>query len=63
MWLLHNTGRFRVQLANNHLVLAYVANRAKRELRRLRVGEHLRLEMSPYDPDRARITARLADSR
>jgi translation initiation factor IF-1 len=50
---------FRVMLDNQHEVLAHVSGKMRRHFVRLTVGDRVRLEMSPYDLTKARITYRL----
>ncbi len=40
---------YRVELANGHRLLAYVAGKARLSFGRLAAGDKVRLEMSPYD--------------
>lgn len=47
-------GTCRVELPNGHRVLAFVAGRAKQGFV-ARVGEKVRLQMSPYDLSEGRI--------
>ena len=51
-------GRYRVQLDNDHMVLAYTAGRMKRNKIRTLVGDRVTIEMTPYDLTKARITFR-----
>ncbi|NQU12412.1 translation initiation factor IF-1 [bacterium] len=51
---------FRVVLPNQHEVLAHVSGKMRKRFIRLVVGDRVRLEMSPYDPDKARIVYRLS---
>ncbi|PYK41690.1 MAG: translation initiation factor IF-1 [Verrucomicrobia bacterium] len=51
---------FRVALANEHLVLAHISGKMRKRFIRLTVGDRVKLEMSPYDIDKARIVYRLA---
>ena len=46
---------YRVELANGHQVLAYVAGKARLGIARLAAGDKVRLEMSPYDLSAGRI--------
>ena len=46
---------YRVELANRHRVLAYVAGKARLSFARLAPGDKVRLEMSPYDLSKGRI--------
>lgn len=50
---------FRVKLDNNHEVLAHISGKMRKHFVRLTVGDRVRLEMSPYDLTKARITYRL----
>ena len=46
---------YRVELANGHRVLAYVAGKARLGFARLAPGDKVRLELSPYDLSEGRI--------
>jgi translation initiation factor IF-1 len=46
---------YRVQLANGHRLLAFVAGKARLGFARLALGEKVRLELSPYDLSVGRI--------
>ncbi len=46
---------FRVGLANGHQVLAHVPGRKRLDFIRLRPGDRVRLEMSPFDLSRGCI--------
>ncbi|HEX9281066.1 MAG TPA: translation initiation factor IF-1 [Candidatus Udaeobacter sp.] len=50
---------FRVALANDHLVLAHISGKMRKRFIRLTVGDRVRMQMSPYDTDKARIVYRL----
>ena len=50
---------FRVALANQHLVLAHISGKMRKRFIRLTIGDRVKMEMSPYDVDKARITWRL----
>jgi len=50
---------FRVKLRNGHIVLAHISGKMRKKFIRLVVGDNVRLEMSQYDPDKARIVYRL----
>jgi translation initiation factor IF-1 len=51
---------FRVALANEHLVLAHISGKMRKRFIRLTIGVRVKLHMSPYDIDKARIVYRLA---
>jgi translation initiation factor IF-1 len=50
---------FRVALDNKHMVLATLSGKMRKHWVRLTVGDRVKMEMSPYDFDKARITWRL----
>ncbi|MDQ2824474.1 MAG: translation initiation factor IF-1 [Verrucomicrobiota bacterium] len=50
---------FRVQLPNEHLVLAHISGKMRKRFIRLTIGDRVKLQMSPYDIDKARIVYRL----
>ena len=50
---------FRVALANQHLVLAHISGKMRKRFIRLAIGDRVKLQMSPYDIDKARIVYRL----
>ncbi len=50
---------FRVEIAANHLVLATISGKMRKRFIRLLVGDRVKMEMSPYDVNKARITWRL----
>jgi len=50
---------FRVELENGHKVLAHVSGKMRKHFIRILPGDKVRVELSPYDLDRGRITYRL----
>jgi len=50
---------FRVSLANGHVVLAHISGKMRKRFIRLIAGDRVKLEMSPYDLNKARIVYRL----
>jgi translation initiation factor IF-1 len=50
---------FRVELDNKHQVLATVAGKMRKNWVRLTAGDRVKMEMSPYDLNRGRITWRV----
>jgi translation initiation factor IF-1 len=50
---------FRVELINGHAVLAHISGKMRKRFIRLTPGDRVRIEMSPYDLNKARITYRL----
>src|ERR1044072_3359379 len=53
---------FRVQLANGHIVLGHISGKLRKHYIKIAAGDRVKMEMSPYDIDKARITFRLKDS-
>lgn len=50
---------FKVKLTNGHEVLAHISGKMRKRFIRLVVGDKVKMEMSPYDIDKARIVYRL----
>jgi translation initiation factor IF-1 len=50
---------FRVELNNKHQVLAHISGKMRKRFIRLTIGDRVKMEMSPYDLDKARIVYRL----
>ncbi|HEX9797625.1 MAG TPA: translation initiation factor IF-1 [Anaerolineales bacterium] len=50
--------QFRVELDNGHKVLAYLSGKMRRYYIRILLGDRVRVEVSPYDLTRGRITYR-----
>ncbi|MBU1863947.1 MAG: translation initiation factor IF-1 [Candidatus Omnitrophica bacterium] len=50
---------FRVELENGHRVLAHVSGKMRMHYIQILRGDRVRLELSPYDLNRGRITFRL----
>ncbi|MBK1825974.1 translation initiation factor IF-1 [Haloferula rosea] len=51
--------QFRVQLQSGHEVLAHISGKMRKRFIRLVIGDRVKMEMSPYDVTKARITFRL----
>ena len=49
---------FRVELENGHIVLAHVSGKMRMNFIRILPGDKVKLELSPYDLNRGRITRR-----
>jgi len=49
---------FRVELENEHIVTAHISGKMRKFYIRLLPGDKIKLEMSPYDLTKARITYR-----
>jgi len=54
---------FRVELDSGHQVLAYLSGRMRKYYIRVLLGDRVRLELSPYDLTRGRITYRYKKQR
>ncbi|RIK39485.1 MAG: translation initiation factor IF-1 [Chloroflexi bacterium] len=50
---------FRVELDNGHEVLAHISGKLRMNFIRILPGDRVRVELSPYDLTRGRITYRL----
>lgn len=50
---------FKVELANKHVVLAHISGKMRKRFIKLVIGDRVRMEMSPYDTTKGRITFRL----
>ena len=50
---------FRVQLENNHKVLAHISGKMRMHYIRILPGDKVKVELSPYDLTRGRITFRV----
>jgi translation initiation factor IF-1 len=50
--------RFRVQLDSGHTIIAHVAGRMRKYFIRIVPGDKVRVELSPYDLTKGRITYR-----
>jgi translation initiation factor IF-1 len=50
--------QFRVRLDNGHDVLAYLSGKMRKYYIRILLGDRVKVEMSPYDLTRGRITYR-----
>lgn len=50
---------FRVEIEGGHEVLAYVSGKMRTRFIRILPGDKVKLEMSPYDLSKGRITYRL----
>jgi|TARA_B100001029_G_scaffold132183_1_gene111039 translation initiation factor IF-1 len=52
---------FRVKLENGHIVLAHVSGKMRMHFIKILPGDKVKLELSPYDLTRGRITYRYKD--
>jgi translation initiation factor IF-1 len=49
---------FRVELGNDHIVLAHVSGKMRMHFIKILPGDRVTLEISPYDPTKGRIVYR-----
>jgi len=49
---------FKVELENGHTVLAYLSGKMRKYYIRVLLGDRVKVELSPYDLTRGRITYR-----
>jgi translation initiation factor IF-1 len=49
---------FRIKLENNHEVLCYLSGKMRQNYIRVLEGDRVKVEMSPYDLSRGRVTYR-----
>ena len=49
---------FRVELDNGHKILAHVSGKMRMQFIRILVGDKVKVQLSPYDLTRGRITYR-----
>ena len=50
---------FRVKLENNHIIICYTNGRLRQNKIKIILGDKVRVELSPYDMSKGRITYRL----
>ncbi len=50
---------FRVELPNGHSVLAHISGKMRKRFIRLTAGDRVKMQMSPYDMNKARIVYRI----
>jgi translation initiation factor IF-1 len=53
---------FRVELSNGHVVLAHISGKLRKHFIKIANGDMVRLEMTPYDLEKARIVYRLKNA-
>ena len=54
---------FKVELSNKHTVLAHISGKLRKNFIKIAAGDMVKMEMSPYDLEKARITYRMKDER
>jgi len=50
---------FRVQLENGHVVIAHISGKMRKHYIRILTGDQVKVEMTPYDLTKGRITYRV----
>lgn len=50
---------FRVELENGHIVTAHISGKMRKHYIRILTGDQVKVEMSPYDLSKGRITFRV----
>ncbi len=50
---------FRVQLENGHVIIAHISGRMRKHYIRILTGDKVKVEMTPYDLTKGRITYRM----
>ena len=55
--------QFRVKLETGHEVLAYLSGKMRKYYIRILLGDRVRVELSPYDLTRGRVTFRAKNAR
>ena len=53
---------FRVELPNNQVVLAHISGKLRKNFIKIAAGDTVKMEMSPYDLEKARITFRMKET-
>lgn len=54
---------FRVELENGHIILAHISGKMRMHYIKILPGDKVRIEMTPYDLTKGRITFRLDEKR
>jgi translation initiation factor IF-1 len=50
---------FRVKLENGHVIIAHISGRMRKNYIRILTGDKVKVEMTPYDLSKGRITYRM----
>ena len=58
-WKAPSAPYWKVRLPNGHEVLAHISGKMRKRFIKIVVGDKVRMEMSPYDMTKARITFRI----
>lgn len=54
---------FRVELENGHEVLAHISGKIRKNFIKILPGDKVKVELTPYDLNRGRITYRVQEKR
>jgi len=54
---------FRVKLDNGHVITAHISGRMRKNYIRILTGDRVKVDISPYDISKGRITYRGSDTR
>ena len=54
---------FRVELDNGHVVLAHISGKIRKNFIKILPGDRVKVELTPYDLNRGRITFRVQEKR
>ncbi|MBI3590802.1 MAG: translation initiation factor IF-1 [Candidatus Melainabacteria bacterium] len=54
---------FRVELDNGHMVLAHISGKIRKNFIKILPGDRVKVELTPYDLNRGRITFRVQEKR
>lgn len=54
---------FRVVLDNEHMVLAHISGKIRKNFIKILPGDRVKVELTPYDLNRGRITYRVQEKR
>ena len=54
---------FRVELENGHIVLAHISGKIRKNFIKILPGDRVKVELTPYDLNRGRITFRVQEKR
>ncbi len=49
---------FKVQLENGHIVTAHISGKMRKNYIKILTGDHVKVELTPYDLSKGRITFR-----
>ena len=54
---------FRVELDNGHMVLAHISGKIRKNFIKILPGDRVKVELTPYDLNRGRITFRVQEKK